>query len=375
LARRPTPNPRRGILRAVITVIVLTALLIVAILVVSSLTAPSAKAPTTPPSPGPITPLTTPTSATPGTKHATATPGAVPSPTHKKKTLGSLLQHSTHVTALERSPGISLLRRAAQQTAAGIVVRSQRRLVWFTAAANGVAAARLWIRTLPAGMALNVGSADPLVKPVWSSNGRLLLYVRSMQSRAHPGVRWTLLQYDSQTRTSTKLASLFGYGMTPLGWWHHQPLFLAVTATDTSVYAASAGRPHFLTVLAPQVITSAALSPHTPIVAFAAPTNCYNCTLEFFDLRTSTEWNGPSWIAGEDQFAWTQDGRNVATVVHNRVAVVSSSAPVHLRVGRSIASPSLWLHSLRISILPSGVRLLDTVSGRTFVSPLRSGTL
>jgi hypothetical protein len=374
LARRPTPNPRRGILRAAITVIVLTALLIVAILVVSSLSAPSAKAPTTPPSPGPITPVTAPTSTTPGTKKATATPGAVPSPTHKK-TLGSLLHVPAHITALERSPSISLLRRAAQLNAGGIVVRSQRRVAWFTATGSRAEAARLWIRSLPAGKALNLGPADSLVKPVWSSNGRLLLYVRSIQSRSYPGVRWTLLQYDSQTRMSRKVASLSGYGMTPLGWWHRQPLFLDATATDTSVYTASAGRPHFLTVLAPQVITSAALSPRTAIVAFAAPTNCYNCTLEFFDLRTSTERNGPSGIAGEAQFAWTEDGQSVVTVVHNRVVVVSTSAPAHLRLGTSIGLPSLWLHSLHVAILPSGVRLLDTVSGRSVFSPLHSGTL
>jgi hypothetical protein len=374
LARRPTPNPRRGILRAAITVVVLTALLIVAILVVSSLSAPSAKAPTTPPSPGPITPVTAPTS-TAGTKQATATPGAVPSPTHKKKTLGSLLHGPSQVTALERSPSASLLRRAAQQNTGGFVVRSQRHLAWFNSIANEAASAQLWARSLPAGKPLDVGVADSLVKPVWSSTGRRLLYVRSIQSRSYHGVTWTLLQYDTQTNVSTRVASLLGYGMTPLGWWRSRPLFLVATGTDTSVYTVSAGRPHFLTVLAPQVITSAVLSPRSPIVAFAAPTNCYNCTLEFIDLRTSTEWNGPSGIAGESQLVWSQDGRSVVTVAHNRLVVVPSASVARLRFGTSVALPSLWQHSLQVSIASSGVRLLDTVSGRSVFSPLESGTL
>jgi hypothetical protein len=366
LGRRPTTNPRRGIVRAAVTVVVLTALLIIAILVVSSLSAPTAKAPTNPPTPGPITPVTAPTATT---------PRALPSPTLKKKTLGSLLQKRPRVMALEQSPSTSTPNRAATWNAGDIAVRSHNQIAWFAPDANGTPARSLKVRSLPHGRTLDIGTADSLVKPVWSADGRFLLFVAASHSRTFPGAEWALMQYDGHRRASTRLASLPGVAMVPLGWWHAHALFLVATTSDTSLYTASAGGGQFLNVLAPQVITSAALSPGAPLVAFVAPTNCYNCTLDLFDLRTFTAWNGPSGMTDESEFAWSMDGRTVVTELHGRVAVVPASPGAHTRLGGKLVLPKNWLHSLSVSIQSSGVRLLDTINGRSVFSVFRGGTL
>jgi hypothetical protein len=133
------------------------------------------------------------------------------------------------------------------------------------------------------------------------------------------------MQYDYQNRSMMRLATLPGVAMVPLGWWHTNPLFLVATGSDTSLYLASAGMSHFLGVLAPQVVTSAALSPRAPLVAFVAPTNCYNGT--------------------------------------------------RVRLGRSVDLPKTWSHSLSVMIGPLGVHVLDTITGRSVFSAFRVGTL
>jgi hypothetical protein len=183
------------------------------------------------------------------------------------------------------------------------------------------------------------------------------------------------MQYDYQNRSMMRLATLPGVAMVPLGWWHTNPLFLVATGSDTSLYLASAGMSHFLGVLAPQVVTSAALSPRAPLVAFVAPTNCYNCTLNLFDLRTRTEWNGPSGIADESELAWSTDGKSVVTTLHGTIAVVPASSGTRVRLGRSVDLPKTWSHSLSVMIGPLGVHVLDTITGRSVFSAFRVGTL
>lgn len=361
---RPTPNPRRGFLRAAATVVLLTALLIVGILVVSSLSAPSAKAPTNPPTPGPITPLTVPTAATPGAVPASRTPRAIPSPTHKKKTLGSILRARPSLIALERAAPRSLLMRAAAQVAS-VAIRSHHHLVWFASSSNRPVVRPLLIRSLPHGVTRSIGPADSLVKPVWSTDGRFVLYVVPSSLRSPFAVAWTLRQYDSQTGLATQLATSPGIAMVPLGWWHGEALFLVATSTDTSIYTARGGRAHFVAVLAPQIITSAALSPLGSQVAFIAPTNCYNCTVEVFDLRTLTEWNGPSGITDESQLAWSRDGQNVITLLHRRIGVIHAATGGRVRLTHVVRMPKLWQHSLQVSVLPAGVRVYDTARERT----------
>ncbi len=367
---RPTPNPRRGMLRAAVTVVVLTALLIIAILVVSSLSAPSVKAPTAPPTPGPITPITTPRTTTPST-----TPHAVPSPTHKKKTLGSTLKGRPAVLALERSPGLSMLERAAAWSPGGIAVRSHDRVAWFDPSGHGNPSAMLHVRFLVRGNEVAVGRADSLVKPVWSESGRFLLYVAHSRQRSPAAARWTLLQFDARNRTSSRLATLAGFAMTPLGWWRAKPLFLLANSSDTSLFTIEAGRAHFIDVLAPQVITSAALSPRAPVIAFVAPTNCYNCTLELFDLRMRDAWSGPSGIANESLVAWSNDGGHVLTMVNGRIVVEPASAGSGPEFGGAVALPKTWRHSLSVSIRGGGVRIVDRITGQSEFTDLRTRKL
>ena len=346
-------------LRAAVTVVVLTALLIVAILVVSSLSAPSAKAPTTPPTPGPITPVTTP---------ATTTPRAAPSPTHKKKTLGSVLAPQPRVNELDRAASDSMLQRASDLNSGTIEVRSHDHVAWFTPAGYGSANAFLHARSLSHGTQITIGAADSLVKPVWSAGGRYLLYVTLFRPQASTVPRWRLMQFDAKTGTSRQLAALPGYSMAPLGWWRAKPLFMVSTTSDTSLYAIEGGTAHYLTVLAPQIITSAVLSPTAPLIAFAAPTNCYNCTLEFFDLRTDDAWSGPSGIANESLMAWSDDGHHVLTLVNGKPVLMPSSVGGRLQVGGSAPLPRTWRHTLRVSIERAGVRVTDFITGHSVVA-------
>jgi hypothetical protein len=373
LSSRPTPNPRRGILRAAITVVVLTALLIIAILAVSSLTAPSVKAPTAPLTPGPITPVTTPIT-TPVTATPGGTPRAVPSPTHKKKTLGSILEDRPSLQALESSPSDSMLGRAADWNTGGIAVRTRNHIAWYSRAVNSTLGMDLHFQVLPRGTTVNLGEADSLVRPVWSADGRYLQYVAQSRPSSSTGAGWTLLQYDTRRRTTARLATLVGFSMTPLGWRHARPLFLVANGSDTSVYTVEAGRVHFLDVLAPQPITSAALSPRAGEIAFVAPTNCYNCTLKLFDLQRRDAWSGPSGIANESLMAWSNDGRHVLTMIKGRIVVASSLAGAGAEFGGAAPLPQTWQHSLSVSIERGRVRVVDRITGRSIVANLQSGT-
>ena len=254
-------------------------------------------------------------------------------------------------------------------------MRSQNHIAWFPTTDNTSPSSLLFVRSIPGGKTRKIGAADSMIKPVWSRDGRFLLYATSFQSRMFLGARWTLMQYDYQNRSTRRLASLPGVALVPLGWWHGHPLFLVANSTDSSLYIARAGTSHFLGVLAPQVITSAALSSRSPLVAFVAPTNCYNCTLELFDLRTRSEWNGPSGIADESQLAWSTDGMSVVTTLHSMIAVVPASIGTQVRLGRAVDMPKTWSHSLRVTISPSGVHLLDTITGRSVFSAFRAGML
>ena len=367
MGRRPSPNPRRGILRAAATVVVLTALLIVVILVVSSLSAPSAKAPTAPLTPGPITPIATPTAAGAGT----ATPAAIPSPTHKK-TLGDVVRRApVPALALDRAPAASLVAAAAARSAPPVEVRRNDHVAWYAGHAVGTPVGTLYERSLRTGHTRTLGTGDALVKPVWSRNGRFLLFVAPPVAGPE-GATWTLMQYDSQLDQTAPAVTLGGVAMVPLGYQNGSPLVLLASSSDTSIYEVDHGQPRFLAVLAPQVTTSGALSPTGSTIAFLAPTNCYNCTLEFFDLATASQWSGPSGIPNETQIAWTHDGRAVLTRVGGRVAVVASDRTGRIVLGVKRLDSLDWRHSLNVAVTRNGVRILDTVSGSSSFSPLVS---
>lgn len=94
MQRRPQPNRRRGILRALGAVIVLIVVIVAVLLVVASLTAPAAKAPTPPVTPGVTTPLPSAGTVVVPTRGAVTpsskTPGVVRTPTSGKKKGGAI---------------------------------------------------------------------------------------------------------------------------------------------------------------------------------------------------------------------------------------------------------------------------------------------
>ncbi len=318
MGSRPVPNPRRGILRAVLTVLGLSVLLLVAIFVVSSLTAPKANAPVTPPTPGPITPVTAPTPRP--TVGATSKPA--PSPTNKKKVLGDRLVRQPTTYVMEEAPSSSLVRNGSALARGLSAAHRGSPRVWFSHPSdNGTRALmHVVVNTRTSSV---VGVADPLVRPVWSKDGRSLMYALVSANTPSSGARWMLREYDSLKGQNRTITSTRAVSVIPLGWIQGNPLFLKSNLVDTSVYAVVDGRTKYLGVLAPQIITSARLSPRDPVVAFAAPTNCYNCTLEFFDLRRDVTWSGPTGFTSESDFAWTSDGRSIVLTLPGKQLKVS----------------------------------------------------
>ncbi|HEX6508836.1 MAG TPA: hypothetical protein VF221_14505, partial [Chloroflexota bacterium] len=195
MRRRPQPNPRRGLLRAAATVVVLTILLVLAILVVSSLTAPSAKAPTTPPSPGPITPVASPTAS----PSSTPTPSAHPSETPKKRVLG-WVRGPRRAAALELAPGLGPTRAASAREVGGIAVRAGHLVASFGPSLGRPTDAPLVVRSTATSRGARIAVADPFVKPIWSGDAQHLLYVTVRSSRQYPGAQWTVWQFDVASR-------------------------------------------------------------------------------------------------------------------------------------------------------------------------------
>jgi Tol biopolymer transport system component len=343
----------------VLVAILLAIIVLAVILAVTSLTAPPAKAPAVPPTPGPATLRPAPTATV-------KTPGPRPTATHVKKTaLGQGPRDAAASMALfQRAPGQRDIRGKSSPTADP---RSGR-LAYFRSAGSAYAGSPLFL-TNPEGRSdLLVGHGDALVRPVWSPDGRYLLYVRVQATRRFPGARWTLLEVDVQSRHTAVLAAYDALNLSPLGWQGDKALYLVANTTDSSVYAVSRGRPSLMGILMPQVLTTAFLSPDGTHIAFEAPANCVYCTLDTYDLSAQLPTIGPSGFSNESAVAWTRDGRELVAFLGGRLTVLDTDLHPVQSFRAPAGLPSVWSHLMRASVSPSDITLVDSVTGQRFLT-------
>jgi WD40 repeat protein len=192
------------------------------------------------------------------------------------------------------------------------------------------------------------------------------MYARVAATRVFPGARWTIVRGNISGQTAL-LARQTALSVVPLGWSDKAPLYLAATATDTSLYSAQNGHSTFRTILIPQVVTGASLSPDGHTIAFAVPTGCGYCTVDLFDLRTLTTVYGPSGWGSQWNYAWTADGRQLVTSGPKGLAVIDVSDGSRYDVTRPKGLGRVWPHAMRATVA-HGVRLTDTVTGATYTS-------
>ena len=365
MRRRPQPNPLRGILRALGVAVVLIIVLLVVILVASSLTAPSVHAP------APTPPATTPplSTATPA-KARTTKP--VPTPTKKKGAL--------EMPGSQNGPPGGLADSAARKLADQAPVQQKGRhpssrswpgatpIAFFKRTGGAYSANPLFVASSPSARARRVGYGDAFVAPVWSPRKRFLAYVRVSETSSFPGARWSLIRLDVRSGHEQVAAVHDAMSLTPLGWSLGRLIYLVANSTDTSIYASTAGHTEFLGIMIAQPLVSASLSPDGTHIAFATPTSCAYCTVNIYELNEGSVWTGPTGMPNETTLAWTADGSAVVALIgdHLRVLAEDDHASRELAVPRGL--PSRWEHPMQATISGNAVRLVDTVTGRSFQS-------
>jgi hypothetical protein len=365
--RRPQPNARRGLIRAGLTGIVLIVVVVLGVELVSSLTASTVKAPgnttipTPPATPGPLATATTHTVPT-------ARPGASATAKAKKpKHLSeSPLKPSNRHSLMERRSQ-RLLRRISRATTDDGTVRGRLGLAQFVADAAGTSHAGLYI-TRSAGPAVKVGVGDPYVRPVWSSDGEKLLFVSVHASPGFPLASWSLLQYDLSSHHLTRLASIRALDSEPLGWLHGSPLFTVINQADTSLMTAAHGKLTQVSILMPQAVTSAQMSPHGRYISYVVPANCARtCTLDWFDTQTLRAHFGPTGVPNPTALGWMTVGQSLFAVIHDRIALLNVASGRTVLYTLPSNMPARWSHIFRGRPTGSSIVLYDTVSGVKYV--------
>lgn len=366
---RPQPNPRRGILRAAIAVILLVALLVVVILAVSSLTAPTAKAPsptvsvpTPPPTPGPnatphLNPTRTPTHGPAATPSATKKKGLSVGPDMAGRPLAETSPSRLYAPAVG----------AARQVPPNATLSNDGRLAAYFDGGGDAYSGKLDLVDTSSGARTSVGNADPYVRPVWSQDNRYLLYVRVVQTRAFPDAHWSLLRLDTRSHRVDVVARANAMTLIPLGWSGRRLLYLVGNSTDTSLFARTARRSEFVSIVMAQPLTTATLAPNGRYIALGAPTTCYAlCTLDIFDVHRPATWIGPTGMPDEFTLAWTDDGETVVTILKGRLATIQADTHATHFYSIPASLPRSWRHPMRAAILSDGLRLTDTITGRTY---------
>lgn len=366
MGRRPQTNRRRGLLRAAAAVIGLIILLIIIVTVVSSLTAPTVKAPTIPPTAGPIS--TPPTTGTPTTRAGTpvtpSSPKPAPSPTakskHKRVALGPIVlnDRTSHLD-------FHVFARQTGRMISPSVDRRSGAIAYFARAGSASDHVSLLLRR--GGTVERIGYGDRFVRPVWSSGGRHLLYVHVAATSGIPGAVWTLMEWTRRDGSNRAVARVSALALTPLGWRLGSVVYLIAQPTTSTIYAERGGRSTRLGTVLAQPLVHMSLSPNGRYLAFGAPANCGPCTLDVYDLGARKVWIGPTGMADGAAVAWTPGNLLVADM-RGRLAVVNpgrqlvtyTSLPPHL--------PSRWPNIMRAEITPQQVSLVDSVTGRSYVS-------
>jgi hypothetical protein len=330
------------------------------LLLVSYFTAAPAKAPTVPltPTPPPLTPSAAPTPSAGATR--TSPPTTRPKPTHTKK----------EIAVADRPPGLALrLPSKPPDTANAVASRNGREVAYIPPAGDAYARSPVKIWSRASGVSRTISYADRFVRPVWSSDGTRILFVRVTQTPAYPGALWTLLEADARSGSVRVLDRQNGLNMLPLGWRDGRPLYLVSTATDSSLFSIVGGKRHFISILMPQVITAAFLSRDAKYVAFAAPSDCFFCTYDTFNLDMLHPLVGPSGGHNENNIAWARHGDDMAVPLKDRIGIVrAETVGVVTTYPLPAGLPPIWTHPMTFRRTAHKLTLTDTVTRATYTS-------
>jgi hypothetical protein len=162
-------------------------------------------------------------------------------------------------------------------------------------------------------------------------------------------------------------------GLWPLGWRRSQILYAVSNGSDSSIYAWSGGRSHFLSILIPQVVSAPSLSPGGNWIAFVTPADCAYCTLSIFDLNALTTWFGPAGAPSEYDVAWTANGQTLVTLLNGRPATIDLSSHHMRSFTLPVGLPSIWRHEMRATLDGGTLHLTDETSGRVFTARPENG--
>jgi hypothetical protein len=217
------------------------------------------------------------------------------------------------------------------------------------------------------GAVRQVSYGDHLVRPVWSPDGTSILFVRVAPAPAYPGARWTLLQVTPSTGRTRVLDRRNALNLAPVGWRRGKPLYVVATATDSSVFTIARGRREFISILMPQVITNPNLSPSGRYIGFAAPSDCFFCTYDNFDIAALHTTVGPSGGQNERDMAWSRAGTLVAVPLKDRIGIVR---PPEMSAVTSYPAPAglprVWIHPMTFIEHGTTLTLIDTVTNEHY---------
>lgn len=360
MQRRPRSSRRRGLLRAVIAAIILIIVVLALLLLISSLTAQPAKAPTVPGTPTP-----------PATPSASAVPTVRTGKTSVPKIKPKATSKGTHrdIALSGRPPGLAM--RSDRPPSGTNAVRSAngRYIAYIAGSGDAYARSPLRIWSRDTGTSRTVTYADRLIRPAWSPDSGTVLFARVTPSPAYPGARWTLLEADAASGRVRALDNRNALNLAPLGWRSGRPLYLVATASDTSVYEIAHADAVFVSILMPQVITNPTLSPDGRFIAFAAPSDCFFCTYDDFEIPALHTTVGPSGGQNERDMAWSTSTNLLAVPLRTRVAVLR---PPTLGTVESYPAPAglprVWRHPMTFTQTGRTLTLTDTVTHVTYSS-------
>lgn len=376
MRKRPQPNRRQGLLRAVAVGVALIILLLVAVFIAGALTSTTVQAPVAPATPGPLTPRTLST-GTPGAVHSVtpaatpAVPKATPRATAASKKTSWLPRGPVELRLADTAPGTLYAQtRVEGQRVPGISWSSDRTVKALFSLNAGTLTSRPLKVVSSGGYVRELGRGDPFVRPVWSPDRRQLLYVRVQSTRDFPGERWSLVVANTITGAVEIPVRWRAMALRPLGWWHEAPLFSVANETDTSVYSVRNEHVTRVGTIGSEPIVDSTLAPSGRFVASVVPAGCSYCTLQFYDLGTRTTTFGPSSLRTDSSYAWLHGKPAVVAAVKNRLAVVDtrSGGIVYGRLPKALDGP--WPDSVLASVNRNILTLRVVSSAQAWHIPL-----
>ncbi|MGH2447013.1 MAG: hypothetical protein ACRDFS_00170 [Chloroflexota bacterium] len=350
---------------AALAVIVLTALVIIGIGIAGAVSprSPVGSIPTPPLTPlATVAPVASPSTTNARTKPV-STPAGTPLPTRSaapnatKAALGKFGLQNIRPTSL-------LLSAAIDRNSA---VRAHGHLLaYFSGHRSAYDGSPLIILNRLTGRRIELGRGDRLSPPVWSNDGRRLLYVQVRQVQRLSGERWTLMESDLLGR-SRALISVNALNLTPLGWRHGHVVYLLALMTDTSVYQLGHHHGHVLAQISTAPITDALLSRDGRYIAFASPTNCNFCTLRVYDLPGLNGYQGQTGLPQETDLAWGAGDRLVADLGSSlALGTIDGKSTGFRTIPRPKHLPRDWPHPMLVALGARHIRLTDSVTDASY---------